>query len=193
MRTSLLSLFSASALLASITFAQLKTLPYNFTLAALNKTLPNANGTGVPLVLGLEFVFDYSAIYWTSTYASAHNNTFPSLGLVEGALHAYGGSNDSWDTNAVRCDSGESMGWFSTENGPPGADAFSVLPATQGRNYPTLAVHGEDSLWSLCPIGNDWGLNEVYYNISSTNTWEGNHVVVEDCYGVTLQVVPLLD
>ncbi|KAL1714977.1 hypothetical protein EV715DRAFT_276189 [Schizophyllum commune] len=190
MRSSLLSLFPAPALLASTAFAQLRTLPYNFTLAALNKTLPNANDTGVPLVLGLEFVFDYLAIYWTSTYASAHNNTFPSLGLVDGALHAYGG-NESWDTNAVRCDSGDSIGWFSTENGPPGADVFSVLPATENCRYPTLAVHGEDSPWSLCPIGNDWGLNEVYYNISPTNIWEGNRVVVQDCYGVALQVLPL--
>ncbi|KAL1730919.1 hypothetical protein EV714DRAFT_210036 [Schizophyllum commune] len=191
MRTSFLKLFSASALLASTTFAQLKTLPYNFTLAALNTTIPDANDTGVPLVLGLEFVFDYSAIYWTSTYASAHNNTFPSLGLVDGALHAYGGSNDSWDTNTVRCDSGDSIGWFSSENGPPGADAFSVVAAAQDHTYSTLAVHGENSLWSLCPTGNDWGLNEVYYNISPTNTWEGNRVVVENCYGVILQVVPM--
>ncbi|KAL1694013.1 hypothetical protein GGG16DRAFT_110625 [Schizophyllum commune] len=190
MRSSLLSLVSAPALLASTTFAQLKTLPYNFTLAALNKTLPNANDTGVPLVLGLEFVFDYSAIYWTSTHASAHNNTFPSLALVDGALHAYGGSNDSWDTNAVRCDSGDSIGWFSSENGPPGADVFGVLAPAEGHKFPTLAAHGEDSLWSLCPTGNDWGLNEVYYNISPTNVWEGNRVVVEDCYGATLQVLP---
>lgn len=28
------------------------TLPCNFTLAALNMTLPNANSTGAPLVLG---------------------------------------------------------------------------------------------------------------------------------------------
>lgn len=27
-------------------------LPYNFTLAAVNVTLPNANQTGAPLVLG---------------------------------------------------------------------------------------------------------------------------------------------
>lgn len=27
-------------------------LPYNFTIAAVNTTLPNANLTGVPLVLG---------------------------------------------------------------------------------------------------------------------------------------------
>ncbi|KAL1699436.1 hypothetical protein EV121DRAFT_216204, partial [Schizophyllum commune] len=138
----------------------------------------------------LPVVFDYSAIYWTSTYASAHDNAFPSLGLVDGALHAYGG-NSSWETNAVRCDSGDSIGWFSSENGPPGADAFSILAAAQDHTYQTLAVHGEDLLWSLCPTGNDWGLNEVYYNISPTNTWEGNRVVVEDCYGVTLQVVPV--
>ena len=29
-----------------------ETLPYNFTFAAVNKTLPNANTTGSPLVLG---------------------------------------------------------------------------------------------------------------------------------------------
>ncbi|KAL1679496.1 hypothetical protein EV122DRAFT_289489 [Schizophyllum commune] len=191
MWSSLLSPFPLPMLLAATAFAQLKTVPYNFTLAALNTTLPNTNDTGVPLVLGLEFVFDYSAIYWTSTYASAHNNTFPSLGLVDGALHAYGGSNDSWDTNTVRCDSGDSIGWFSSENGPPGADVFCVLAVAGDQKYPTLAVHGEDSLWSLCPTGNDWGLNEVYYNISSTDTWEGNRVVVEDCYGVILQVVPM--
>jgi hypothetical protein len=28
------------------------TLPYNFTLSAINTTLPNANTTGAPLVLG---------------------------------------------------------------------------------------------------------------------------------------------
>ncbi len=28
------------------------TLPYHFTLAAVNATMPNANLTGVPLVLG---------------------------------------------------------------------------------------------------------------------------------------------
>lgn len=31
--------------------APLKTLPYHFTLAALNTTLPNVNDTGVPLVI----------------------------------------------------------------------------------------------------------------------------------------------
>ena len=52
MRPILLPLFPAPALLASTVLAQLRTLPYNFTLAAWNKTGTNANDTGVPLVLG---------------------------------------------------------------------------------------------------------------------------------------------
>ena len=55
MSPSLPSIFVALALsliLAPTSLAQRKTLPYNFTLAAVNTTLPNANGTGVPLVLG---------------------------------------------------------------------------------------------------------------------------------------------
>ena len=38
--------------LCAAEFVQLSALPYNFTLAAWNETLPNANSTGVPLVLG---------------------------------------------------------------------------------------------------------------------------------------------
>jgi len=40
--------------LVNIAFGQVSTgfLPYNFTLAAVNVTLPNANLTGAPLVLG---------------------------------------------------------------------------------------------------------------------------------------------
>ena len=40
--------------LVNIAVGQVPTgfLPYNFTLAAVNVTLPNANQTGAPLVLG---------------------------------------------------------------------------------------------------------------------------------------------
>ena len=44
--------------ITTLTFASpfagptLTDLPYHFTLAAWNTTRPNANGTGVPLVLG---------------------------------------------------------------------------------------------------------------------------------------------
>ena len=64
MQTNVLTLFVGLALSAflvpasatplSTSSGSLKTLPYNFTLAALNTTLPNANDTGVPLVLGYD-------------------------------------------------------------------------------------------------------------------------------------------
>ena len=54
MQTSILTLALVLAFFTSTAIAQQKTLPYNFTLAALNTTLPNANDTGAPLVLGYE-------------------------------------------------------------------------------------------------------------------------------------------
>ena len=65
-----------------------------------------------------------------------------------------------------------------------------TLIARRHHKYATLAVHGQDSLWSLCPTGNNGGKNEVFYNISST-TPEPQIVVPEDCYKVTLQIVRL--
>lgn len=49
------------------TSTPLKTLPYNFTLAALNTTLPNANDTGVPLVLGYDCTASSSKPNFTCT------------------------------------------------------------------------------------------------------------------------------
>ena len=43
-----------------------ESLPFNFTFAALNLTLPNANATGVPLVLGQNGVVTGAAFEVTS-------------------------------------------------------------------------------------------------------------------------------
>ena len=51
--------------------------------------------------------------------------------------------------------------------------------------YATLVPNGQDPLWSLCPRGDYWKKNVVYYNISSPDKDSKN------CYGVVLQVVPL--
>ncbi|KAL1662110.1 hypothetical protein GGF50DRAFT_90228, partial [Schizophyllum commune] len=101
MQTNLLTIFVGLALSAFLVPASatplstssdsLKTLPYNFTLAALNTTLPNVNDTGVPLVLGYDYYVHGSSGFSTSTLASAHDDFFPSLALVNGALRAYGG------------------------------------------------------------------------------------------------------
>lgn len=56
------------AALSTYTFAatvSLTSLPYNFTLAALNLTLPNANLTGAPLVLGQNGGLAFFVMLWT--------------------------------------------------------------------------------------------------------------------------------
>ena len=79
---------------------------YNFTLAAVNTTLPNANSTGVPIAVGFggategaEFhVLSVSVICaihdacddtdeYLQTYATYPYDDFPSLSLLHGALH----------------------------------------------------------------------------------------------------------
>ncbi|KAL1694001.1 hypothetical protein GGG16DRAFT_110613 [Schizophyllum commune] len=196
MQTNVLALFAGlaiSAFLAPAAAAQpvatgsapLKSLPYNFTLAALNTTLPNVNDTGVPLVLGYDYYVHGSGGFSTSTWSSVHVDVFPSLGLVNGALRAYS-SGGSWDTNASTITSGEKMTWVSGSWwGAVEKDVYTAVHATHHHKYATLVPNGQDPLWSLCPTGDYWNKNVVYYNISSPDKESKN------CYGVVLQVVPL--
>ncbi|KAI4525893.1 hypothetical protein K525DRAFT_190427 [Schizophyllum commune Loenen D] len=195
MQTNLLTIFVGLALSAFLVPASatplstssdsLKTLQYNFTLAALNTTLPNVNDTGVPLVLGYDYYVHGSSGFSTSTLASAHDDFFPSLALVNGALRAYGGDG-SWDTNASTITSGRSMTWVSGSWwGAVEHDVYTAIHAIHHHKYATLVPNGQDPLWSLCPTGDYWKKNVVYYNISSPDKES------KDCYGVSLQVVPL--
>ncbi|KAL1714970.1 hypothetical protein EV715DRAFT_208513 [Schizophyllum commune] len=174
--------------------ASLKTLPYSFTLAALNTTLPNANDTGVPLVLGDEYFLPGSGLYITSTYASwpyKENNI--SLGLVGGAMRGYD-PEGAWCVlhgvvNASLVVSGYAMTWLGSYLSSPETDQFTAVHAARGHRYASLAAHGQNALWSLCPTGNKDGKNEVFNNISSANSHSS--VVVKDCYKVTLQIIPV--
>ncbi|KAI5885547.1 uncharacterized protein SCHCODRAFT_02593280 [Schizophyllum commune H4-8] len=178
-------LLPASAASLATSSAPLKTLPYNFTLAALNTTLPNVNDTGVPLVVGYDYYVHGSSGFSTSTWASAHDNVFPSLGLVHGALRAYG-RDGSWDANASTIISGESMGWISGSiYGPLEHDQYTAVHTMHHSKYATLVTQGQDALWSLCPTGDYWKKNVVYYNISSPDKDS------KDCYEVALQIVPV--
>ncbi|KAL1694003.1 hypothetical protein GGG16DRAFT_100784 [Schizophyllum commune] len=207
MSPSLPSFFIALALslfLAPTSLAQRRTLPYNFTLAAVNTTLPNANGTGVPLVLGSAGAVPGASFYITSTYASYPYNDYPTLGLVNGQLRAYD-RYGNWHTNASGLASGNEMSWLSTTLGGPVSNQFAAFHATRHHRYASLAVHASDapsssytdslwsrytdSLWSLCPSTQFRGKNEVVYNVSSTYQYYPFNV--SDCYKVTLQVVPL--
>ena len=60
--------FIAAVLLSSHVVAQKteESLPFNFTLAAFNLTLPNTNTTGAPLVLGQDGVVTGAAFEVTS-------------------------------------------------------------------------------------------------------------------------------
>ncbi|KAL1699445.1 hypothetical protein EV121DRAFT_216199 [Schizophyllum commune] len=169
--------------------APLKTLPYMFTLAALNTTLPNANDTGVPLVLGHEFSLPGSTLLITSTYASWPYKEYCniSLGLVGGAMHGYDTAG-AW-FNASLVVSGHAMTWLGSYLSSPETDQFTAVQAARGHRYASLAAHGQNALWSLCPTGNKDGKNEVFYNISSANSHSS--VVVKDCYKVTLQIIPV--
>ncbi|KAL1694005.1 hypothetical protein GGG16DRAFT_122851 [Schizophyllum commune] len=173
----------------AISSAPVKTLPYSFTLAALNTTLPNANDTGVPLVLGDEYFLPGSGLYITSTYASwpyKENNI--SLGLVGGAMRGYD-PEGAWTVNASLVVSGYAMTWLASYMGSPETDQFTAVHAPRGHRYASLAAHGQNALWSLCPTGNKDGKNEVFYNISSANSHSS--VVVKDCYKVILQIIPV--
>ncbi|KAL1745224.1 hypothetical protein HDZ31DRAFT_63320 [Schizophyllum fasciatum] len=178
-----------SLLLAPSSLAQRKTLGYNFTLAALNTTLPNANNTGVPLVLGSAGAITGASFYITSTYASYPYNDYPTLGLVNGALRAYG-KDGRWITNASAISTGSEMGWVTSSlGGGVETDQYTALHATRFHRFASLAVHGQDALWSLCPSTQFRGKNEVVFNVSST--YQYYPFAVEDCYKVTLQVLPL--
>ncbi|KAI5833976.1 hypothetical protein K523DRAFT_395427 [Schizophyllum commune Tattone D] len=179
-----LAVIPTSVAQSTASSAPLKTLPYSLTLAALNTTLPNANDTGVPLVLGDEYFLPGSGLYITSTYASwpyKENNI--SLGLVGGAMRGY-----DPEVNASLVVSGYAMTWLGSYMGSPETDQFTAVHAARGHEYASLAAHGQDSLWSLCPTGNKDGKNEVFYNISSANSHSS--VVVKDCYKITLQIIP---
>ncbi|KAI5885544.1 uncharacterized protein SCHCODRAFT_01176499 [Schizophyllum commune H4-8] len=190
------SLFLALAVFMAVipaSFAQLKTLPYNFTLAALNTTLPNANDTGVPLVVGSQGGIHGATFYTTRTWASnGWPSQFPSLGLVNGVLRAYN-ADGTWNTNASMVMSGRSMDWVqSGESWYPDLDQYTALRASSQKTlaakhhkYASLAAHGHDDLWTLCPSEYD---NHVEYNIT-TDTIYG--VIAKDCYKVILQIVPV--
>ncbi|KAJ3484818.1 hypothetical protein NLJ89_g11952 [Agrocybe chaxingu] len=85
----LLNLFFAVFLIDLCAAQQpLAHLRHNFTLAAVNVTLPNANRTGAPLVLGQNGASTGISFYVTSTYASFPYNDYPTLAMRDGGLRA---------------------------------------------------------------------------------------------------------
>ncbi|KAJ4483873.1 hypothetical protein J3R30DRAFT_1844220 [Lentinula aciculospora] len=168
------------------------TLANNFTLAALNNTLPNANSTGAPLVLGSGGAIDGESFQVTSTYASYPLDNFPSLGLVGGNLRAF--LNDgSWHTNASAPLTGDPLGWgTSSYYSSPASTAFSAVSVVT-TGFPVLAVNGISGLWYLCPSDAPvLAQNILYFNTTTVPSHSGvSGASPVECYSVTVNMVPL--
>lgn len=187
--SSLLFALAFSWLLAPMSLAYQKNLPYNFTLAALNTTTHNTNKTGSPLVLGSRGAISGASLYVTSTWASYPYNDYPVLALVGGALRAFT-KDGSWRTNATAVTEGSEMGWISSSlSYGAETDQYTAIHPRNHSRYATLAARGVGSLWSLCPSHQFRGQNEIVYNVSTT--YEYYPFDVKDCYAVTLHIVPL--
>ncbi|KIK69167.1 hypothetical protein GYMLUDRAFT_35235 [Collybiopsis luxurians FD-317 M1] len=166
----------------------------NFTLAALNNTLPNANTTGVPLVLASAGAIDGESFQETATYASTGYNSFPSLGLVGGNLRAFD-AQGNWHTNAST-GSGDALVWgTSSFYSSPANTNFSAVTLSASSDFAALAYNGSTDLWYLCPSDSPTtavAQNVVYFNtqtIPSKSGVEGASPI--QCYSVTLNIVPV--
>ncbi|TFK36216.1 hypothetical protein BDQ12DRAFT_253709 [Crucibulum laeve] len=169
----------------------LRDLSWNFTLAAVNTTLPNTNDTGVPLVLGQNGATSGIIFHVTSTISSYPYNDYPALALVDGSLRAYGSYGD-WITNATAVKSGGTMGWVTTTRYAQSASQdYSVITLATS-SLPALAAHGLSDQWSLCPFSGFRGQTNVVFNVSA-NIPAPPYLGYDpaSCYGVTINIIPV--
>ncbi|KAJ3772810.1 hypothetical protein FB446DRAFT_772181 [Lentinula raphanica] len=171
----------------------LTTFTSNFTLAAFNTTLPNANLTGAPLVLGSGGAIDGESFQVTSTYASYPLDEYPSLGLVGGNLRAFL-SDGGWFTNATAPLSGNALGWVTSSfYSDPASTAFSAIWIDDTQPYAILAVNGISNLWSLCPSDAPRaGQDTLYFNATTIPSQSGvSGASPIECYPVKVNMVPV--
>ncbi|KAF5354268.1 hypothetical protein D9756_006968 [Leucocoprinus leucothites] len=171
--------------LSSSRVADVVTLPYNFTLAAYNTTLPNPNRNGAALVLGQNGATSGVTPHVTSTRASFPYDDYPSLALINGYLRAYS-EDGSWHTNATQTQSGNTLGWVTTTRfAMPAPEIYSAatVPLTK---HPLLAVYGRHDLWSLCQFPGRLRQTNVVYDIAAASNGLFDP---RNCYGVILFIV----
>jgi len=182
-------MFTIISLLFSLTIPitasiSVGSLPYNFTLAALNLTLPNSNSTGAPLVLGQDGAISGAEFEVTSTYASYPYNDWPALALVNTSIRAFH-ADGSWDTNATQTTSGGFLGWLTTSQSAPDAATGYTAVGSQLEAL-TLAYNGQSGLWSLCPA--QFGQTNVVFNVSADSSDELG-IDPAKCYAVSLNIL----
>jgi len=161
----------------------------NFSLAALNVTLPNVNTTGAPLVLGQAGAIDGATFSVLSTLASFPYNQGVTFSLNEGALapNLQGITPVDGTVNP-----GDAPGFVMTSlNAPSPAHIYCAVANTDpnggGTGHPILAVNGDTGSFSLCRTGN--------WTAAQTNlVWkakQGGAYEFDTCYAVKIQLVGL--
>ncbi|CAA7270341.1 unnamed protein product [Cyclocybe aegerita] len=165
-------------------------LPHNFTLAAVNVTLPNANRTGAPLVLGQNGASSGISFYVTSTYASFPYNDYPTLAMRDGGLRAYT-SSGRWITNATEVRSGGTLGWVTTTiYAAPAPKVYSAVRVPAYKHH-LLAAHGFHNLWSLCPFHGTYPQTNVVFNVSEAIENPPPTFDPTKCYPVRINIIPV--
>ncbi|CCM00190.1 uncharacterized protein FIBRA_02218 [Fibroporia radiculosa] len=140
------------------------TYPYNFTLAALNRTLPNTEATGEPLFIGRSYYAANSSTLYTpavlTTLFNSSNPVFwpgPLISLRDGGLYPISPNSTMGAVSGNVSDGGE-VGFvaypdpYILPNPPPiyCIQQTSNSTANASESYPLLAVHGETSNFSMC-------------------------------------------
>ncbi|CCM00187.1 uncharacterized protein FIBRA_02215 [Fibroporia radiculosa] len=164
--------------------------PYNFTLAAYNITLPNANVSGVPLI--------YAPVQgFTPTVAIATSDSFLAESglqlnyLYNNTLNPRESNGSSIAVSGNPVAQGMSLQFLLESHGNTSSSAqiYCVKDAepNDGYPYPILAVNGDADNFSLClglfPLATDVSY-VIYRPIQNTSGY-----IYDSCYSVRLNVL----
>ncbi|KAI0364640.1 hypothetical protein BV20DRAFT_983077 [Pilatotrama ljubarskyi] len=155
------------------------------TLAALNTTGANTNSTGVPLVLATGGFFNNIEMRRFATWASFGANDYSSFSLANGTIILNGGPKPA---QAIEVQDASELNFITKSTSDPadplaGAQIYCGVaktdPAGSVTGYPTLAVNGDASSFSICREGTQ---EVVIYKAAADRN--------EACYPVELQLIP---
>ncbi|KIJ29425.1 hypothetical protein M422DRAFT_36950 [Sphaerobolus stellatus SS14] len=168
----------------------------NVTLSAWNRTLPNANDTGVPLVLvPIGETGGPNAVHLENlaTFASVGINFWPTVALEQGTLIAnFMSTSDGVPTFTVatQAAAGTALQFSSSARPLPNNPIFCAVASTSaeggGPRGPALAVGTDTDHFSLCQSG---VANTIIYQASATNNGAYDF---STCYPVTVVIDDLV-
>ncbi|KAI9058927.1 hypothetical protein FKP32DRAFT_1596802 [Trametes sanguinea] len=156
----------------------------NFTLGAINTTLPNANTTGAPIVVVIGGAYILIDTYQLGTWAQySYPLFYPNLALQNGTIIISGDSANAKPAQAGNVFAGNPPQWAVRVNGTlnpaDGAQVYCAVPSSTTNAL--LAVNGDTDSFSLCQSA--FGENVVYYKAAP-----GHNYDFDSCYPVKLQL-----